>query len=261
MIKILKALFIKIPFSQETKLRLRDFVLNYVDNDTDFLKSDVPLFSITARLTALDYLAESFNKKGKRVLEIGSREVTGPSKAKKVFDKAEYIGFDYYPGDNVDVVGDAHKLSEYFDNEEKFDLIISFACFEHFAMPWIVAPEIAKMLKTGGTLFIETHFSFSSHERPWHFFHYTDMALKVLFSDALGFECIEAGMSNPIVGRFSSFADDYLRHQPVPGLYCHSVYLGKKIKDIKDFNWDNVSLDNVVDGTKYPEPDQKEEKQ
>ena len=30
------------------------------------------------------------------------------------FNKSEYIGFDYYAGDNVDVVGDAHKLSSYF---------------------------------------------------------------------------------------------------------------------------------------------------
>jgi hypothetical protein len=70
-------------------------------------------------------------------------------------------------------------------------------------MPWIVATEIAKLLKVGGVVFVETHFSFSSHERPWHFFQFSDMALKTLFSSALGFECIEAGMSNPLVGRFS----------------------------------------------------------
>jgi hypothetical protein len=33
----------------------------------------------------------------------------------------------------------------------------------------------------GGVLFVETHFSFSSHERPWHFFQFSDMALRVLF--------------------------------------------------------------------------------
>jgi hypothetical protein len=62
-------------------------------------------------------------------------------------------------------------------------------------MPWLVATEIAKLLKVGGVLFVETHFSFSSHERPWHFFQFSDMALRVLFSPALGMECIEAGMS------------------------------------------------------------------
>ena len=54
-------------------------------------------------------------------------------------------------------------------------------------MPWIVAAEIAKVTKVGGIVFVETHFSFSSHDRPWHFFQFSDMALRVLFSSALGF--------------------------------------------------------------------------
>jgi len=121
-------------------------------------------------------------------------------------------------------------------------------------MPWIVAKEIAKLLKIGGIVFVETHFSYSSHERPWHFFQFSDMALRTLFPEALGFECIEAGMSNPLVGRFSSLADGYLRNRPVTGLYCHSEYLGKKVRDVEDFDWDRVDLKNVVGETKYPEP-------
>ncbi len=194
------------------------------------------------------------NKPGMRILEIGSREVTGASTARESFSNATYVGFDFYPGDNVDVVGDAHRLSSYFGSEEKFDIVYSSACFEHFAMPWAVATEIAKILKVGGIVFIETHFSFSSHERPWHFFQFSDMALKVLFSEALGFECIEAGMSNPIVGRFSSLADNYLKNRPVRGLYCHSGFLGRKTRDVNDFEWQKISLERVVGQTKYPPP-------
>lgn len=119
-------------------------------------------------------------------------------------------------------------------------------------MPWVVATEIAKLLEIGGIVFVETHFSFSSHERPWHFFQFSDMALKALFSPALGFECIEAGMSNPIVGRFSSLADDYLKCRPVPGLYCHSEFLGRKVKNIQNFDWVNVDLQDIVGETEYP---------
>jgi SAM-dependent methyltransferase len=201
-----------------------------------------------------NYLYEIGNKPGLRILEIGSREVTGPSRDREKFSKAEYIGFDYYAGNNVDVVGDAHKLSSYFKEGEQFDLIYSSACFEHFAMPWLVATEIAKMLKVGGIVFVETHFSFSAHERPWNFFQYSDMALKTLFSPALGFECVDVGMSNPIVGRFSSLADKYLKLKPVVGLYCHSEYLGKKVAEVKNFEWASVQLDEVVGNTKYPEP-------
>ncbi|MEP7076819.1 MAG: class I SAM-dependent methyltransferase [Acidobacteriota bacterium] len=201
-----------------------------------------------------NHLYEIGNKPGMRILEIGSREVTGISTARQKFIEAEYIGFDYYPGKNVDVSGDAHKLSSYFGDDERFDLIYSSASFEHFAMPWVVAVEISKLLKVGGTVFVETHFSYSSHERPWHFFQFSDMALRVLFSEELGFECIEAGLSNPIVGRFSSYADGYLKNKPVHGLYCHSEYLGRKVRDVGNFDWTTVDLARVTGKTAYPEP-------
>lgn len=76
---------------------------------------------------------------GLSILEIGSREVTGPSSARERFRNHRYVGFDYYPGRNVDVVGDVHQLSSYFS--EPFDVIYTTACFEHFAMPWIVVIE------------------------------------------------------------------------------------------------------------------------
>jgi ubiquinone/menaquinone biosynthesis C-methylase UbiE len=221
--------------------------------DKYYLAEDVPIAKIGHHKKWMPYVAEFGNKKGMRVLEIGSRLVTGDH-FKPYFSKAEYVGFDIYPGNNVDVVGDAHKLSTYFPENEKFDVIYSSAVFEHFAMPWLVAEEIAKMLKVGGMLYVETHFSFSSHERPWHFFQYSDMALKVLFSPALGFECIDAGMSNPMVGRFSSLADEYLKNKPIKGLYCHSSYLGRKVQNVSDFNWDKINLTEVVGNTKYPEP-------
>jgi len=221
--------------------------------DKNFLAEDVPMSNIVSHLKWHNYLYEIGNKQGIRVLEIGSREVTGPSNARKEFDQAQYVGFDFYPGKNVDVVGDAHRLSSYFKEEEKFDIIYSSACFEHFAMPWIVAVEISKLLKVGGIVFIETHFSFSSHERPWHFFQFSDMALRILFPVSLGFECIEAGMSNPIVGRFSSLADEYLKNKPVAGLYCHSEYLGRKNREVENFDWAKVDLIDVTGETKYPE--------
>jgi SAM-dependent methyltransferase len=171
--------------------------------DKEFLAPDVPMSRLVSHQKWAKYLYEIGNKPGS-VLEIGSREVTGASTFRKEFSKAEYVGFDYYPGDNVDIVGDAHKLSSYFENGKILDIVFSSAVFEHFAMPWIVATEIAKILKVGGFVFVETHFSFASHEKPWHFFRFSDMALRVLFSEALGFECVEAGMSNPTVGRFSS---------------------------------------------------------
>jgi len=222
--------------------------------DNAYAMDGIPMSETVSHSKWQTFLYELGNKKGMQVLEIGSREVTGHSNARKHFRDAHYTGFDFYSGNNVDIVGDVHRLSSYFPESEKFDIIYSSACFEHFAMPWLAAVEIAKMLKVGGTLFIETHFSFRAHERPWNFFQFSDMGLKVLFSPALGFECIEVGMSNPIVGRFSALADEYLRYKPIAGLYCHVEYLGKKVREVQSFDWNQVSLPDVVSGTTYPAP-------
>lgn len=223
--------------------------------DYKYFDKDIPLSNTMNHTKWRKYLYDIGNKPGMRILEVGSRVVSHKSTiAREELRNAEYVGFDYYPGDNVDVVGDAHKLSSYFDKNEQFDIIYSSSCFEHFAMPWVVATEISKLLKVGGIVCIETHFSHSAHERPWNFFQFSDMGLKVLFSKALGFECIESGFSNPIVGRFSAKADKYLRYSPVRNLYCHSEYLGRKVKEVEGFDWGNVDLDDVVGDTKYPTP-------
>ena len=199
-----------------------------------------------------NYLSLQFNKPGIKVLEIGSRVVTGAN-FRGIFDKAEYTGFDIYPGENVDISGDAHKLSKYFKNEE-FDLVFSSAVFEHLAMPWIAAEEISKVLKVGGIVFIETHFSFSSHERPWNFFQFSDMGLKALFNPSLGFKVIEAGMSNPIKGWFASQADEYLRYREVGELYCHSEILCEKVSKFLGVNWREIDIDTITGFTHYPKP-------
>lgn len=197
------------------------------------------------------YLQQLYNKPGMEILEVGSRIVTG-SCFRKLFTNAHYTGFDYYSGDNVDVVGDAHKLSTYFD--KKFDLIFSGAVFEHLAMPWQVSLEMIKLLKLGGVLFVETHYSYSSHERPWHFFQYSENALNVLFPEKFGIKCLKKGCSNLIEGRFSEEAADYLRGRLVTGLYCHSEFLGQKVAEVEEekLSWENVCLEDVVGSTKYP---------
>lgn len=201
----------------------------------------------------VEYLSSRFNKRGLRVLEIGARNVTG-SNFRSKFGEATYIGFDYYKGENVDVEGDVHALSRYFEGEEKFDLIFSSAVFEHLSMPWVAALEISKMLKVGGHVFIETHFSFSSHERPSNFFQFSDMGLRALFNDQMGFDLIDSGMSNPIIGFYASGSDPRLLHLPVTELYCHSEIFCRKRSEVSDFTWASTTDHEIADGARYPSP-------
>ena len=203
------------------------------------------------------YLKKLCDKPGMKILEVGSRVQTGAN-FRNLFEKATYCGFDYYAGENVDVVGDAHKLSSYFD--EKFDLIFSHAVFEHFAMPWIVSMEMIKLLKINGYVFVETHFAQGIHEQPWHFFHFTENALHVLFPEKFGMRCVKKGLCNLIKGaEFSEYASEYLVGKKVPNLYCHSDFLGQKIKEVplQTFDWNTVNLEDVAGSTYYPKHDYK----
>jgi SAM-dependent methyltransferase len=217
------------------------------------LGHSIPEPEFVSHARSMPYLSRNFNKKGMRILEIGSRNVTGTN-LRHVFSSAYYLGFDFYEGENVDVVGDAHKISSYFRDDEKFDLIFSHAVFEHFHMPWIVVQEIQKLLKIGGHVYTETHFSFSAHERPWNFFQFSDMGLRALFNGALGFEVIDCGMSNRMNGLFSQEADEYLRGKLIGELYCHSEILAKKVRDVPEFDWASADIDEIVATTRYPPP-------
>ena len=218
--------------------------------DASYNDDDIPSPLKATHLGKESYIVNNFDREGIRILEIGSREVTGPSKLRRMIKNAEYVGFDYYDGKNVDITGDVHYLSSYFDN--KFDVIYSTASFEHFAMPWLISEQISNILKIGGQVVIETHFSYRAHERPWNFFQFSDLGLQVLFNREMGFRCIDAGMSSPIRARFSIHAEKYLRLRPIGSMYAHSAFIGEKVEEYGDFTWDKVNMNKLVLNTQYP---------
>lgn len=240
-------------YSKEIKEQLlENNILNFRVPDELFENKDVAHDEDISHDNWMKYLIELCDKTGAEILEVGSRCVN--VSLRENFKRAHYTGFDYYPGKNVDVVGDAHKLSQYFEGK-KFDLIFSNAVFEHLAMPWIASLEMIKLLKQDGYIFIETHYSYSSHERPWHFFQFSENALNVLFPDVFGIKCLKKGCSNLIKGEFSNYSSDYLQGRIVPGLYCHSEFLGKKVREVPEsISWNDILLEDVVGSTQYPKP-------
>jgi hypothetical protein len=198
------------------------------------------------------WFAKHANFEGCRFLEIGSREVTGPSRIKCHIPLASYTGFDIIEGPNVDIVGDAHELSSQIA-AESVDFVYSTAVFEHLAMPWLVVEEVAKILKVGGVVGIETHFSHSEHEYPWHFYQFNEHALRNLFCPELGFEVLDSGMENPIVGRFSFDAKKSKVGDPIYSLYVHSSILARKTRavDLDHWNWRDC-LTRIRSDSEYP---------
>ncbi|MGX2040493.1 class I SAM-dependent methyltransferase [Methylocaldum sp. MU1018] len=127
-----------------------------------------------------------------RVLDIGGRARSGLDRQLD-FPGVDYTVLDILPGANVDVVGDAHELSKYFQ-QEQFDAVYSVSVFEHLLMPWKVAIEINKVLKIGGIGLIHSHQTLGVHDMPWDFWRFSDTAWSAIFNEKTGFEIIESTM-------------------------------------------------------------------
>ncbi len=130
------------------------------------------------------------------VLEVGSRNRSGVVRTGWLPASASYIGFDVVAGENVDIVGDAHALSQFFE-AGSFDAVFSMSTFEHLAMPWKVAVEMNQVLRQGGLALITSHQTWPLHEEPWDFWRFSDHSWAALFNLATGFKVVHTAMGEP----------------------------------------------------------------
>jgi hypothetical protein len=123
------------------------------------------------------------------VLEVGSRARSGVVRRALFGERVKYTGFDIIAGENVDTVGDAHELSNYFA-PQSFNFCFSISVFEHLMWPWKVALELNAVMTTGGLAFMQSHPAWPKHEMPWDFFRFWDSGWRALFCEATGFRVI-----------------------------------------------------------------------
>lgn len=134
------------------------------------------------------------------LLEIGGRARSAPSSYRPLAPPGwRYVSFDIVDGPDVDVVGDAHELSSYFD-AGSIDAIVSASVFEHLAMPWKAVLEMNRVLAPGGTVLTTTHQAWPLHEQPWDFWRYSDASWHALFNESTGFRLDQAAMGQPADG-------------------------------------------------------------
>jgi hypothetical protein len=134
-------------------------------------------------------------REGGSLLEIGSRARSGNSYRGWFPETIRYVGMDIVDGVDVDLVGDAHRLSRVV--KEKFDFIFSIAVFEHLAMPWKVALEMNAVLNDGGRALIISHNAWPLHETPWDFWRFSKEAWNALFNAHTGFRVESAEYQYP----------------------------------------------------------------
>lgn len=197
-------------------------------------------------------ISELNTRSNLKVLEIGSRNVSGNIRKGLFKSASEYVGFDYHPGENVDIVGDAHNLSKHVPNDH-FDVVYSVSVFEHLMFPWKVALEINRVLKTGGIVITGTHPAWPEHEMPWDFWRFPRNAFITLFNPITGFEIMESIEGSPM--RAFPLSDDapmqlMFRYHLNGAVFC----VARKIADYDQsrLRWDLDASD--VTATVYPSP-------
>lgn len=122
-----------------------------------------------------------------RCLELGTLrwEADKPTHHGHLFGHAsEYVKSDVEAGVDVDVVADAHKLSDVF-RPRSFDVVLAVSVWEHLMRPWVAMEEVSKILRPGGMVYIETHQTFPIHGYPSDFYRFSDRALRVMANDAM----------------------------------------------------------------------------
>lgn len=107
-----------------------------------------------------------------------------------------YTGFDVLPGENVDVVGDAHHLSKLLPHG-RFRAVWALAVLEHILMPWKLVIELNKVMELGGVGYFHTPQTWPLHDRPWDFWRFSSDAWTGLLNNRTGFEIIDAQMGEP----------------------------------------------------------------
>jgi len=127
-----------------------------------------------------------------QLLDLGGRDRSRIDRS-ALFPGARCTVLDIFPGDNVDVVGDAHELSKFFP-ANYFDFIYCVSVFEHLFMPWKVVLEMNRVLKKGGRAYVATHQTIGVHDMPWDFWRFSTWTWDALFNRFTGFKILEREM-------------------------------------------------------------------
>ncbi len=135
-----------------------------------------------------------------RVIELGTKRTSdGASTVHRDWAAADatFFATDFEAGVDVDMIADVQALSDYFE-PGSIDAVIGCSVFEHVKRPWLAAAEIGKVLKPGGQVLIQTHFSFPLHGYPNDYWRYSIDALEMLFAEEGGLRIIGTGYQYPV---------------------------------------------------------------
>ena len=128
--------------------------------------------------------------RGKRVVEVGAREVNGAvgPVLRNLGEPAEYVGTDLEPGPGVEVVCRAEALADRF-GEAAFDLVVCVETLEH-VRDWQAAVHHMKAVcRAGGVLVLSARSQpFKYHGFPHDYWRFSRADMAHIFGDCADLE-------------------------------------------------------------------------
>ena len=194
-----------------------------------------------------NFISEIKGKKHLKILDLGGRDRSKIDRSKTYGDHDVTV-LDIIDSKNVDVVGDAHNLSEYF-KPNSFDVIVSSSVFEHLHSPWKVVIEMNKVLKRNGLVFISTHQSVGIHDQPWDYFRFSEYSWRSLFNEKTGFKILESSMTFPNYIISHLFRSELMDAEKSAGFELSQLYAIKESDS--NLTWNITTKDIILD--EYPD--------
>lgn len=144
-------------------------------------------------------VAKEYDKKGKRIIDIGA----GSCQYKNYFKKAKYFSQDIINNKkkSINFVCEAKSIPV---ENNSFDYILCTQVLEHLSEPHLVIKEFFRILKKGGGVFLTTHMAFEEHMIPADYFRFTRYGLRYL-AESNGFKVEKI---EPQGGRFIVLAKE-----------------------------------------------------
>ena len=184
-----------------------------------------------------------------KILDIGGRARSGLSLKSEWSNWSDVTVLDIIDQPDVDVCGDAHMISNYFENNS-FDAIISVSVFEHLAYPLKVVVESERVLKKGGYFLLHSHQTIGMHDLPWDFWRFSSSAYRALFCNETGFEVIETLMDGLMHITPFYYSQRFISHEAAAGFESSSV-IARKIRD-NCFDFSKINGESPKLNCNYP---------
>lgn len=212
----------------------------------------------TASLQCSDTFRDMMKRRGGTVVILGGR--LGPdhpdSWADCLLPECRLVRVDIHPGPGVDLVADAHALSQHFA-PGSVDAVISAYVMEHLEAPWLVAAEINKVLRPGGLTMHHVPHAWPLHAAPNDFWRMSDAGLRSLFGAATGFEVLQAGMDTPT----RMYPPPHVRDTRYPSIempvfdgYLIAYLMAQKVADLpaNSVCWPGTAGERIQRAQTYP---------